>query len=210
MFPLGMVIFPHQVVGLMVFEPRYQQLLSDIGDDGVFGTCLISRGSEVGGGDQRTTVGTLLALRGKQTMQTGEQLLRVEGLECFEIERWLDDAPYPRAVVSERCCDQVSVLQELVTATESAVRAVRNLQSEVMVHDGPVHPLVLSDETTERVWQLCAQTPMPTLDQFSVLSKSDPNDRLRLVLEICCERYGDFERMLNEGRTEPDDLTDLE
>ena len=210
MFPLGMVIFPHQVVGLMVFEPRYQQLLSDIGDDGVFGTCLTSRGSEVGGGDQRTTVGTLLALRGKQTMQTGEQLLRVEGLECFEIERWLDDAPYPRAVVSERCCDQVSVLQELVTATESAVRAVRNLQSEVMVHDGPVHPLVLSDETTERVWQLCAQTPMPTLDQFSVLSKSDPNDRLRLVLEICCERYGDFERMLNEGRTEPDDLTDLE
>ena len=51
---------------------------------------------------------------------------------------------------------------------------------------------------------------MSTLDQFSVLSKSDPNERLRLVLEICCERYGDFERMLNEGRTEPDDLTDLE
>ena len=32
MFPLGMVIFPHQTVGLCVFEPRYRQLLFDVGD----------------------------------------------------------------------------------------------------------------------------------------------------------------------------------
>jgi hypothetical protein len=39
-------------------------------------------------------------------------------------------------------------------------------------------------------------TPMSTLDQFKVLSLSDPNDRLRLVAEICCERYGDYQRMV--------------
>jgi hypothetical protein len=39
-------------------------------------------------------------------------------------------------------------------------------------------------------------TPMSTLDQFKVLSLSDPNERLRLVAEICCERYGDYERMV--------------
>jgi len=37
---------------------------------------------------------------------------------------------------------------------------------------------------------------MSTLDQFKVLSLSDPNDRLRLVAEICCERYGDYQRMV--------------
>jgi hypothetical protein len=39
-------------------------------------------------------------------------------------------------------------------------------------------------------------TPMSTLDQFKVLSLSNPNDRLRLVAEICCERYGDYQRMV--------------
>jgi hypothetical protein len=37
---------------------------------------------------------------------------------------------------------------------------------------------------------------MSTLDQFKVLSLGDPNDRLRLLAEICCERYGDYQRML--------------
>jgi hypothetical protein len=40
---------------------------------------------------------------------------------------------------------------------------------------------------------------MSTLDQFKVLSLSNPNDRLRLVAEICCERYGDYQRMLMLG-----------
>jgi hypothetical protein len=39
-------------------------------------------------------------------------------------------------------------------------------------------------------------TPMSIFDQFKVLSLSNPNDRLRLLVEICCERYGDYERML--------------
>ena len=54
MFPLGMVIFPHQVVGLCVFEARYHQMLEDIETEQRFGTCLIARGSEVGGFDERT------------------------------------------------------------------------------------------------------------------------------------------------------------
>jgi len=56
MFPLGMVIFPHQIVGLCVFEPRYHQMLSDIETQQRFGTCLIARGSDVGGFDERTSV----------------------------------------------------------------------------------------------------------------------------------------------------------
>jgi hypothetical protein len=39
-------------------------------------------------------------------------------------------------------------------------------------------------------------TPMSMLDQFKVLSLGDPSDRLRLLAEICCERYGDYQRML--------------
>jgi hypothetical protein len=37
---------------------------------------------------------------------------------------------------------------------------------------------------------------MSIFDQFKVLSLSNPNDRLRLLAEVSCERYGDYQRML--------------
>jgi len=54
MFPLGAVIFPHQTMALYVFEDRYQTLLNDVAATNMFGSCLIARGSEVGGGEERT------------------------------------------------------------------------------------------------------------------------------------------------------------
>ncbi len=196
MFPLGMVVFPYQVVGLCVFESRYHHMLSDIESVQRFGTCLIARGSDVGGRDERTATGTLLQILGAQSLPNGQTLLMVEGLECFKVSRWLEDAPYPRAIVRERCCDEVSIDPILLKSTESAVRALRALQSELFADQCMKSNCEMDTDPWVRSWQLCSMTPMSTLDQFKVLSLSDPNDRLRLVAEICCERYGDYERML--------------
>jgi Lon protease-like protein len=81
MFPLGMVIFPHQVVGLCVFESRYHQMLSDIESQQRFGTCLIARGSDVGGFDERTSVGTLMQILGSQVLPNGQTVVMAEGVE---------------------------------------------------------------------------------------------------------------------------------
>jgi Lon protease-like protein len=74
MFPLGMVVFPHQVVGLCVFESRFHRMLSDIESVQRFGTCLIARGSEIGGQDERTSVGTLMQILGAQSLPNGQTL----------------------------------------------------------------------------------------------------------------------------------------
>jgi Lon protease-like protein len=196
MFPLGMVVFPYQVVGLCVFESRYHHMLSDIEPVQRFGTCLIARGTEVGGRDERTSMGTLLQVLGAQSLPNGQTLLMVEGLECFEVSRWLEDSPYPRALGQERCCDEEAVDPSLLKSTESAVRALRALQSELFADQCMKSNCDMDPDPWVRSWQLCSMTPMSTLDQFKVLGLSDPNDRLRLVAEICCERYGDYERML--------------
>lgn len=196
MFPLGMVIFPHQVVGLCVFEHRYQRMLDELGSDQRFGSCLISRGSEIGGGDERTSVGTVMRILDSQRLADGQTLLMVEGTDCVEVTSWLDDAPYPRALVRERCCDEIEIEPTLLRSTESAVRALRVLQSEVHADVCLQKNCEMDDDPWVRSWQLCSLTPMSTLDQFKVLSLSNPNDRLRLVAEICCERYGDYQRML--------------
>lgn len=196
MFPLGMVVFPHQTLGLCVFEPRYHRLLADVASEGRFGTCLIERGSEVGGRDERTSVGTVVEIIGSHEMAGGKTLLMVEATQCVEVARWLPDDPYPRAEVRERCCDDVPVEPALLASTESAVRALRALQSEVMADQCLRRDVPMDDDPGVRAWQLCALTPMSVLDQFKVLSLSNPNDRLRLVAEICCERYGDYQRQL--------------
>ena len=60
MFPLGSVLFPSAYLPLHVFEERYRQLVRDcLAGNGEFGVVLIERGSEVGGGDVRTEVGTV-------------------------------------------------------------------------------------------------------------------------------------------------------
>lgn len=199
MFPLGMVVFPFQTLGLCVFEERYHRLVADVERERLFGTCLISRGSEVGGHDERTSVGTVLEILGTQRLSDGQVLLMVEGRECVEVTEWLKDSPYPRALVRERCCDTVAIEHDLLRSTTSAVKALRALQSEVFADECLQRNVDLDDEPWVRSWQLCSLTPMSTLDQFKVLSLSNPNDRLRLVAEICCERYGDYQRMLALG-----------
>jgi Lon protease-like protein len=196
MFPLGMVVFPHQAVSLCVFEPRYHRLLADVEAEGRFGTCLIERGPEVGGNDERTFVGTIVEILGSHRLTNGQTLLAIEGIECFEITQWLVDDTYPRARVAERCCDDVAIEPSLLKSTESAVRALRALQSEILADQCLQSNCSMDEDPKIRSWQLCALTPMSILDQFKVLSLSNPNDRLRLVAEICCERYGDFQRML--------------
>jgi Lon protease-like protein len=196
MFPLGMVIFPHQVVGLCVFEARYHQMLNDVETEQRFGTCLIARGSEVGGFDERTSVGTLMQILGAQALPNGQTVIMAAGVECFEVSSWLDDDPYPRAFVTDRCCDEDVVMTDLLKSTESAVRAIRALQSELFADECLQWNCEMDADPWIRSWQLCSMTPMSTLDQFKVLSMSDPNDRLRLVAEICCERYGDYQRMV--------------
>jgi hypothetical protein len=196
MFPLGMVVFPYQAVSLYVFEPRYHQLLADAEAEGQFGTCLIERGPEVGGNDERTFVGTIVEILGSHPLTNGQTLIAIEGVECFEITEWLVDDPYPRAQVAQRCCDDVAIEPDLLKSTESAVRALRALQSEIVTDQCLQSNCSMDEDPKIRSWQLCALTPMSILDQFKVLSLSNPNDRLRLVAEICCERYGDFQRML--------------
>jgi hypothetical protein len=88
------------------------------------------------------------------------------------------------------------VTTALLKSTESAVRAIRALQSELFADESLQSNCDMDSNPWVRSWQLCSMTPMSTLDQFKVLSLSDPNDRLRLVAEICCERYGDYQRMV--------------
>jgi ATP-dependent Lon protease len=102
MFPLGTVVVPGMLVPLHVFEERYRRLVADcLAGDPTFGIVLIERGSEVGGGDVRTDVGTAVRIVRADALADGRYALAAVGLRRLRIEAWLDDDPYPRAEVSD-------------------------------------------------------------------------------------------------------------
>ena len=100
MFPLGRVLFPHEALPLHVFEPRYRDLVEAcLAGDGEFGVVLIERGSEVGGGDSRFSVGTVAKIVEAGKLPDGRYLLATVGTRRLRVRRWLPDDPYPRAEV---------------------------------------------------------------------------------------------------------------
>jgi len=85
MFPLGMVLFPGQILPLHVFEPRYRAMVQDcLAGDQHFGVVLIERGSEVGGQDVRTDVGTRARILESEELPDGRWVLATVGVPIAE------------------------------------------------------------------------------------------------------------------------------
>ncbi|HEX3981642.1 MAG TPA: LON peptidase substrate-binding domain-containing protein, partial [Acidimicrobiales bacterium] len=132
MFPLATVLFPMAGLPLHVFEPRYRALMADCLDrDGTFGVVLITRGSEVGGGDQRVDVGTVARIAEVAELDDGRMLVVARGVHPVRVDRWLADDPYPRAVVEDVPVVPGGPTDLALVTAEAAVRRLRSLLSEM-------------------------------------------------------------------------------
>jgi Lon protease-like protein len=122
MFPLGTPLLPGAALPLNVFELRYLMLMDDCraAASPEFGVALIARGSEVGGGDERTDVGCVARIVRMLEHEDGRRSVLAVGDRRVRIERWLDDDPYPVALV-EDWPDENDVVDEFV-ATDLAQR----------------------------------------------------------------------------------------
>jgi len=171
MFPLGSVLLPHMPLPLRVFEPRYLAMLRDILADepSEFGVTLIERGQEVGGGDVRTDIGTVAQIGSLDT--SGESILLIaQGVRRIRVDRWLDDAPYPRAEVSD--LPEPEWTDDLAPLLERADTLVRRLLklAEEAGEELPWPPDIgLDDDPAAAAWQLAAIAPFGPLDQLDLL-----------------------------------------
>ncbi|MEM7341467.1 MAG: LON peptidase substrate-binding domain-containing protein [Actinomycetota bacterium] len=183
-FPLGTVLFPTMVLPLHVFEMRYRALVKDVLDgDNEFGVALIERGSEVGGGDQRTQVGTLARVVQAEELADGRWAVVTVGSERFRVQEWLDDAPYPRAEI-ELWPDEApgpDAPGRYADVTAKFKRCLA-LASESGVDVGPVPET--ADDVTLGSMQMSALAPVTTHDKQRLLAAPGPDERLTLLNEL--------------------------
>ncbi len=185
MFPLGTVLLPHGVLPLQVFEPRYQAMMEDLDPgDPHFGVVLIERGSEVGGGDARSSRGTRARVVHRQRREDGRWVLVATGVARLRVERWLPDDPYPSAVVIDEEEDPWDPADaDALRGAERAVRRALALAAEVGVPALPA-TMALAGDPAVAAWQLAAAVPVGPSDRQRLLVADSAADRLRLVSEM--------------------------
>ena len=200
MFPLSAVLFPHASMPLHVFEPRYRELMRDcLAGDARFGIVLIERGSEVGGGDERSTLGTRGVITRAAELPDGRWVLEIKGEALIAVEEWLPDDPYPVALVRDAAAAPApGDAGPLVGAAGQRVRRARALLAE-QGGAPPLAPDLALDgggDADLASWQLCAVAPLSAYDAQRLLAADGAPERLRLLAELMEELELDLHRML--------------
>jgi hypothetical protein len=184
MFPLGSVLFPHLPLHLRVFEERYLVMLSEMlkADQAEFGVVLIERGQEVGGGEHRFRYGTVAQITELGTTE-GVVGLVAQGERRFEVEDWLPETPYPRAVVRDLpALVWDEALRPLREQTEQLVRRTLAQASEFTEQLWP-SDIELSEDPVAAAWQLAGIAPVGPLDQMALLRATSIEELLNAVAE---------------------------
>ncbi len=183
MFPLGSVVFPFSGVPLRIFEPRYQVLLDAVlSEECSFGSVLIERGFEVGGGDLRLNVGTRLRVLAHQEIESGHRVIVAAGVERIKILEWMEDDPHPWAVV-EPAPDPPEDIRDIRGDVRSRLEVLLTLASE-MGADTADLDLDVGDDPVAASYQLAAFIPVTPLDSYALLSASGPRARMELAVRM--------------------------
>ena len=178
MFPLGTVLFPHGLLPLHVFEPRYRTMIEHcLAGDATFGVVLIERGSEVGGDDLRFDVGTAARILQAARLDDGRYVLVTVGEHRVRVRRWLPDEPYPRAEV-EPLADQAddgaaARLTELARVLQRSMALRTELGDPVAAAD-----ITLPDDPIRASFEACAHAGLSPLDAQRLLELDDASQRL--------------------------------
>jgi uncharacterized protein len=192
MFPLGNVVLPGELLPLNVFEPRYRRLVLDClaADVPEFGVALIERGSEVGGGDVRTSIGSVARIVRVMPLGAGRFEVVAAGIRRINVLEWLPDDPYPRGDVEHwpeaQPADgealQAEVDRLLLRVDEARVlaREVAEAQQQRLPRRS-TPPLRLSEDLARATYQLAAHAPIGPVDRHRILAAPTLEARAELL-----------------------------
>ncbi|MGW6695704.1 LON peptidase substrate-binding domain-containing protein [Rhodococcus sp. NPDC054953] len=183
MFPLGAVLLPGEVLPLQVFEPRYLAMIEHCTASPErmrFGVVLIARGNEVGGGDERTGVGTVARITSLRRAP-GRLLLGCVGEERIRVDEWLPDAPYPLARVRSWPDDQSEPSADDVAALTDRITELTDLGSTVAGAPRAPDWSQLTGSAGDRLFTLARVLPLGPLDKLRVLTAPTAAERVPVL-----------------------------
>lgn len=135
---------------------------------------MIERGREVGGGEQRSNVGTIVSIIDVRVASDGRFAVAAVGTVRLRVVEWLADDPYPLAMVTRWADEPASPGVPAVDATtidrlrdqlERCYQAARELGDHV-----PERLPMTSFDPEEAVYELASWSPITAADTYAVLA----------------------------------------
>lgn len=187
MFPLGTVLFPSAVLPLHIFEPRYRDLVRYCLDhEREFGVVLIERGSEVGGGDTRATIGTCAKIVEAEEFDDGRWGLITVGDRRIRINEWTTEEPFPTADCEEWPDDAEGDLTDLFRSVVGDLRQLLALEAEMGRSAAPATVELVQDPVLGS-YQIAAVSPLGAMDRQTLLAAPSVQDRLHMLQVLMAE-----------------------
>jgi len=171
LFPLPLVLFPHAILPLHIFEPRYKQMIRECIDaESKFGVILAGDHgiAKVGCTAEVTEV--------TRQFDDGRMDIQVEGRGAFEIESVVEEKPYYEA--------NVRMLEDDTDAKNAAIP--ENLlelyaRCHILLFGGEPEEFD-RDNNESLAFALAEDLPLDVEDKQTILALRDENERLaRLV-----------------------------
>jgi Lon protease-like protein len=166
MFPLGLVLLPHMVLPLHVFEPRYRSLFRQLMDgppeERVFGVVRLTAGDGPEDGERRAAVGTVARILQAEELPDGRWLAVTVGTRRLRVVEWWPDDPYPQAgveLLAEDGIDAGALARRDLLVPR--VRRLLALRSELGDDSVPSTFELAADPATS-CWQLLVLSPLPS------------------------------------------------
>lgn len=200
MFPLGTVLLPGAFLPLHVFEPRYRALVRHcLAGDRELGIVLIERGSEVGGGEARTGIGTRARISQAAELPGGRWAIEVVGIQRLRVGAWLPDDPYPLADVEPWPDPPPGAgIADLLDSTVTLLRRALALASEAG-DQAPPATVELDRDPVVAGYQAVALAPVGPFDRQQLLGAATPEARLGALGTLLEDAVAVLQQRLAEG-----------
>ncbi|MBI5833776.1 MAG: LON peptidase substrate-binding domain-containing protein [Armatimonadetes bacterium] len=185
LFPLqSIVLFPHMMLPLHIFEPRYISMVEDcLAGDRRFGVTLLRSGQEVGGPAVPHLVGTVARIREHREMEEGRYMLLAFGEHRFRVLSYVDDHGLLRADVEffddepdTQDVDQ-NLREEVTRLAGEHFRLVRDALGQ------PVPDPVFPGDPRQLSFALASSLQADAGERQALLELTDTAERLRRVAE---------------------------
>jgi len=191
-FPLlGIALFPHAVLPLHIFEPRYRRMTADaLGSDRLIAMARFEAGAkEARGGDEIAPLACAGVIEGAVRLPDGRYVMRLRGIARIEILEFVRDEPYRMARFRRLQERNEADGPEVEEEKHRLLTVCAALRHEVAENPGVATPIDESIPFASAVNTLCQTLNIDAAIRLRLLEMDDLLGRCRLLVRLLERRW---------------------
>jgi Lon protease-like protein len=194
LFPLpNLVLFPHIVVPLYIFEERYKLMIDGCIDAGeVFGAVLLRAGADEETEETIHRVGVTARVVEVERLDEGRMNVLCEGERRFRIQRFTQQTPFWKAAVEFMEDTEHLGPESLYEQVADLYRTVANLSAQLSGAQQP--EVALPESSTDLSYMVSYVLDIEFEDKQTLLEIDSTAERLRMLLAHLTETIRKLEQ----------------